>query len=45
MIMEIMGIKNEERIKGVEFGGVATLFGAAEQAGTTFFIQALIKNE
>jgi NADPH-dependent 2,4-dienoyl-CoA reductase/sulfur reductase-like enzyme/peroxiredoxin family protein/TusA-related sulfurtransferase/rhodanese-related sulfurtransferase len=38
MSMDMMGIKAEELIDGVEFGGVATMLGAAETSDTTFFI-------
>jgi peroxiredoxin family protein len=38
MTMEIMGIKKEELIDGVEIGGVATFLNAADHSGTTLFI-------
>lgn len=38
MSMDIMGIKPEELIPGVEIGGVATFLGAAELSDTTLFI-------
>lgn len=38
MTMDIMGIKKEELIDGVEIGGVATFLNAADQSGTTLFI-------
>jgi len=38
MSMDIMGIKDEELIDGVEIGGVASYLGAAEQADTNLFI-------
>lgn len=38
MSMDVMGIKPEELIDGVEFGGVATFIGAAEQSDTSLFI-------
>jgi NADPH-dependent 2,4-dienoyl-CoA reductase/sulfur reductase-like enzyme/peroxiredoxin family protein/rhodanese-related sulfurtransferase/TusA-related sulfurtransferase len=38
MSMDIMGIKKEELIKGVELGGVAAYLGAAEDADTNLFI-------
>ncbi|MGE5703696.1 MAG: DsrE/DsrF/DrsH-like family protein, partial [Clostridia bacterium] len=38
MSMDIMGIKQEELIDGVEFGGVATYLGDAEDAGLNLFI-------
>lgn len=38
MTMEIMGIKAEELIDGVELGGVATMLGAAEQSDMSLFI-------
>jgi len=38
MSMDIMGIKEEELIDGVEIGGVATYLGAAETADTNLFI-------
>ncbi|SHE40568.1 CoA-disulfide reductase [Caldanaerobius fijiensis DSM 17918] len=38
MSMDIMGIKKEELIDGVEVGGVASFIGAAERSDTTLFI-------
>lgn len=38
MSMELMGIKQEEFIKGVEIGGVASYLGAAEDSGLKLFI-------
>ncbi|WP_026485805.1 CoA-disulfide reductase [Caldanaerobius polysaccharolyticus] len=38
MSMDIMGIKKEELIDGVEIGGVASFIGAAEHSDTTLFI-------
>jgi NADPH-dependent 2,4-dienoyl-CoA reductase/sulfur reductase-like enzyme/peroxiredoxin family protein/rhodanese-related sulfurtransferase/TusA-related sulfurtransferase len=38
MSMDVMGIKREELIDGVEVGGVATFLGEADQSGTTLFI-------
>lgn len=38
MTMEIMGIKAEELIEGVELGGVATMLGAAELSDMSLFI-------
>ncbi|MEC0172791.1 FAD-dependent oxidoreductase [Paenibacillus graminis] len=38
MSMDIMGIKQEELIAGVEFGGVASYLGAAEGSGVNLFI-------
>ncbi len=38
MTMEIMGIKKEELIEGVEIGGVATFLNEADKSGTTLFI-------
>jgi peroxiredoxin family protein len=38
MSMDLMGIKEEELIKGVTFGGVATYLGAAEDANVNLFI-------
>ncbi len=38
MSMDIMGIKQEELIDGVEIAGVATFLGAAEQSDTNLFI-------
>jgi peroxiredoxin family protein len=38
MSMDIMGIKAEELIDGVEFGGVATYLGDAEDSGLNLFI-------
>ena len=36
--MEVMGIRHEELIDGVELGGVATFLGDAEKSGMTLFI-------
>jgi peroxiredoxin family protein len=36
--MDLMGIKKEELIDGVEVGGVATYLGCAEHADTNLFI-------
>jgi peroxiredoxin family protein len=33
-----MGIKREELIDGIEFGGVATYLAESEDAGLTLFI-------
>ncbi|MEN6567871.1 MAG: DsrE/DsrF/DrsH-like family protein [Veillonellales bacterium] len=38
MSMDVMGIKSEELIDGVEVGGVAAYLGAAETADTNLFI-------
>ena len=38
MSMDVMGLKLEELLDGVEVGGVATFLGAADQSGTTLFI-------
>ncbi|MCX8047539.1 MAG: CoA-disulfide reductase [Anoxybacillus gonensis] len=38
MSMDIMGIKKEELIDGIEVGGVATYLGDAEEAGLNLFI-------
>ncbi|QEY34977.1 pyridine nucleotide-disulfide oxidoreductase [Caproiciproducens galactitolivorans] len=38
MSMDIMGIKREELIDGVEIAGVATFLGSAEQSDTNLFI-------
>lgn len=38
MSMDIMGIKQEELIDGVEIGGVATFLGDAEDSGLNLFI-------
>ncbi len=38
MSMDMMGIKKEELIDGIEIGGVAAYLGAAEQSDTNLFI-------
>jgi len=38
MSMDVMGIKPEELLDGVEIGGVATMLGAAETSDTNLFI-------
>ncbi len=38
MSMDVMGIKGEELIDGVEFGGVASFLDAADRSKTTLFI-------
>ena len=38
MSMEIMGIKREELIEGIEEGGVASYLGSAEKADVNLFI-------
>ncbi|MFC3747882.1 CoA-disulfide reductase [Paenibacillus sp. GCM10012306] len=38
MSMDIMGIKKEELLDGVDFGGVASYLGAADDAGVNLFI-------
>ena len=38
MSMELMGIKEEELIDGVEFAGVGSYIASNENAGTTLFV-------
>jgi peroxiredoxin family protein len=38
MSMDVMGIKREELIDGVEVGGVGMYLGAAEESGVNLFI-------
>ena len=38
MSMDLMGIKEEELIDGIDFGGVATYLGAAEESNVNLFI-------
>jgi peroxiredoxin family protein len=38
MSMDVMGIKPEELIDGVEYAGVATYLGEADQANVNLFI-------
>lgn len=38
MSMDVMGIKKEELIDGIEIGGVGAYLGVAEQAGVNLFI-------
>ena len=38
MSMELMGIKKEEFIDGVEIGGVASYLGAADDSGINLFV-------
>lgn len=38
MSMDVMGIRPEELIDGVELGGVAAFLGEADESGTTLFI-------
>jgi tRNA 2-thiouridine synthesizing protein A len=38
MSMDVMGLKEEELVAGVEFGGVAAFLAEAEESGTTLFI-------
>ena len=38
MSMDIMGIRPEELIDGVELGGVASFLGSAEESDTSLFI-------
>ena len=38
MSMDVMGIRREELIDGVEIGGVATFLGEAQKSATTLFI-------
>jgi peroxiredoxin family protein len=38
MSMDVMGLRKEELIDGIEFGGVATFLEAAEKSSSTLFI-------
>jgi peroxiredoxin family protein len=38
MSMDVMGLKREELIDGIEMGGVAAFLAEADKAGTTLFI-------
>lgn len=38
MSMDVMGIREEELINGLEFAGVATYLGEADEAGVNLFI-------
>jgi peroxiredoxin family protein len=38
MSMDVMGIKAEELIDGIEYGGVATYLGSADEANVNLFI-------
>ncbi|MEI7879353.1 MAG: FAD-dependent oxidoreductase [bacterium] len=38
MSMDVMGIKPEELVDGLEYGGVATFLGEADQSNVTMFI-------
>ena len=38
MSMDVMGIKKEELIDGVELGGVGTYLGSAEESNVNLFI-------
>ncbi|MFH0880209.1 MAG: FAD-dependent oxidoreductase [Lentisphaerota bacterium] len=38
MTMDIMGIRREELVDGIELGGVAAFLGEADKSGTTLFI-------
>jgi peroxiredoxin family protein len=38
MSMDVMGLKQEELVDGVEIGGVATFLAESEGAGMTLFI-------
>jgi peroxiredoxin family protein/rhodanese-related sulfurtransferase/TusA-related sulfurtransferase len=38
MSMDVMGLKKEELIDGIEIGGVATFLGATDESNTTLFI-------
>jgi len=38
MSMDVMGIKAEELIDGIEYGGVASYLGAADEANVNLFI-------
>jgi peroxiredoxin family protein len=38
MSMEVMGLKREELLDGIELGGVATFLGEADQSSATLFV-------
>ena len=38
MTMDVMGLRKEELIDGIEFGGVAAFLGAADESSATLFI-------
>ena len=38
MTMDVMGLKKEELLDGVEYGGVATMLGEADRSNATLFI-------
>jgi peroxiredoxin family protein len=38
MTMDMLGIKKEELISGVEVGGVATFLGSADESNMSLFI-------
>jgi peroxiredoxin family protein/rhodanese-related sulfurtransferase/TusA-related sulfurtransferase len=38
MSMDVMGIRREELVEGIEFGGVAAFLGEADQSNVTLFI-------
>ncbi len=38
MTMDLLGIREEDLIDGVEFGGVATFLGEANESNGRFFI-------
>jgi peroxiredoxin family protein len=38
MSMDVMGIKQEDLIDGIEFGGVAVFLGEAYRSNTTLFV-------
>ena len=38
MTMDVMGLKKEELLDGLEFGGVAAMLGEADQSNATLFI-------
>ena len=38
MSMDVMGLKQEELIDGIEIGGVASFLGESEDANMTLFI-------
>ncbi len=38
MSADVMGIKKEELIDGIEYGGVAAFLGEADQSNATLFI-------
>jgi peroxiredoxin family protein len=38
MTMDVMGMKKEELLDGLDLGGVATFLAEADRSGTTLFI-------